>query len=174
MAFLWHFGLHCGGRSANATLKLDMCDFIVFAMKTSLSFTRISVEASTPCLHESLRGCKKEVMLSLHSQSRTHKAMHGCLHWGWVHFPSIDSGRMMRSSNSQFLHLPCISKTEHYSILVHACMCMVVRAWPYVRGHTCKKKKKKLSNRVPETTTTQAVPSLLLSRDNHTSTHRVN
>ena len=36
-----------------------------------------------------------------------------------------------------------------------------LRAWPYVRGRTWKKK---LSNRVPETTTTQAVPSLSRAR----------
>ena len=41
-------------------------------------------------------------------------------------------------------------------------------ACPYVRGRTCvalrAKKKKQLSNRVPETTTTQAVPSLSHAR----------
>ena len=41
---------------------------------------------------------------------------------------------------------------------------MSVRAWPYVRGRTKKTKQKKLSNRVPETTTTQAVPSLSRAR----------
>ncbi len=46
---------------------------------------------------------------------------------------------------------------------------MPVGAYPYVRGRTCvavcgKKTKKKLSNCVPETTTTQAVPSLSRAR----------
>ena len=38
-----------------------------------------------------------------------------------------------------------------------------VRVWPYMRSRTCKKTKQ-LSNRVSETTTTQAVPSLSCAR----------
>ena len=40
--------------------------------------------------------------------------------------------------------------------------CVPVRMWPSVRGRTWGKKK--LSNRMPETTTTQAVPSLSRAR----------
>ena len=53
--------------------------------------------------------------------------------------------------------------TQVVPLLSRARMCMAVCAWPYVRGRTCKKNKKKPSNRMPETTT-QAVPSLSRAR----------
>ena len=56
-------------------------------------------------------------------------------------------------SNEYFINFELTVFSELY-VLVRACTCAAVRA----------KKTKKLSNHVPETTTTQAVPSLSRGR----------